>query len=70
MDVVAASKKAAAAKGKLLDLQFMNDSGYQQSPLASYGSASLSYLKSMSKKYDPTQVFQRLQNSGFLVSKA
>lgn len=48
----------------------MNDAGYQQNPLASYGAANLNTLKSVSKKYDPKQVFQKLQNTGFLVSKA
>ena len=67
--LIAAVSKLAFAGKELLALQFMNDGGYLQDPLKSYGSASLNNLKTVSKKYDPTQVFQKLQNSGFLVSR-
>lgn len=60
---------AATAKGELLDLVFMNDANSLQDPIASYGAASVAYLKSISAKYDPQGVFQKLQNNGFLVSK-
>ena len=63
-------KSYAQAKGKLLEYEFMNDASYSQNPLASYGAANLAKLKAVSKKYDPVQVFQTLQNSGFLLSKA
>lgn len=48
---------------------FMNDASRDQNPLASYGAASLEKLRAVSQKYDPTQLFQRLQNDGFLLSK-
>lgn len=61
---------AAKARGLLLDFLFQNDASYRQSPLKSYGPESLAYIKKIASKYDPEGVFQTLQNSGFLVSKA
>lgn len=60
---------AAAAKGELLDLVFMNDANSLQSPISSYGADSVAFLESIRAKYDPDGVFQKLQNSGFLLSK-
>jgi hypothetical protein len=59
----------AEARGKLLDFEFMNDAGYAQSPLRSYGKDSLDALKAAKEKWDPAAVFQKLQNSGFLLSR-
>lgn len=64
---MAAVSTAAAEKGKLMDLVFMNDSHSLQTPIASYGAASVAFLRACSKEYDPEGVFQRLQNSGFLL---
>ncbi|KAF1959970.1 FAD-binding domain-containing protein [Byssothecium circinans] len=61
---------AARSRGLLLDFLFQNDASYTQSPLKSYGPESLEYITKIASKYDPTGVFQTLQNSGFLVSKA
>ena len=47
----------------------MNDASYIQSPLQGYGPESLAFLGAASRKWDPEGVFQRLQNSGFLLSK-
>ena len=63
-------ESTAKSRGKLLPFQFQNDAWKTQSPLRSYGSESLSYLQKTSKKYDPDQVFQKLQNGGFLISRA
>ncbi|MCJ1405575.1 hypothetical protein MMC11_008803 [Xylographa trunciseda] len=49
---------------------FMNDASRDQDPLAGYGATNLAKLKSISQKYDPSQVFQTLQSNGFLLSKA
>lgn len=54
----------------LLPNLFANDAGSSQNVMASYGSESLALLKAVSRKYDPAQVFQKLQVGGFLVSKA
>ncbi|KAI1178067.1 FAD-binding domain-containing protein [Nemania sp. FL0916] len=48
---------------------FMNDASQDQNPLESYGPESISRLKDISQKYDKKQVFQNLQNDGFLLSK-
>ena len=47
----------------------MNDASYTQSPLQGYGPESLASLSATSHKWDPEGVFQKLQNSGFLLSK-
>ena len=61
---------AAKKRGLLLDFLFQNDASYTQSPLRSYGDESLGFLNDMAEKYDPEGVFQKLQNSGFLISRA
>jgi hypothetical protein len=70
VDLITKIKAAAKADGKLLDTDFMNDANANQSPLRSYGTQSVSLLKAASTKYDPQGVFQKLQNNGFLLSKA
>lgn len=49
---------------------FANDASADQNVMASYGHESLANLKAVSRKYDPKQVFQRLQAGGFRVSTA
>ncbi|KAH8701257.1 hypothetical protein GQ44DRAFT_744102 [Phaeosphaeriaceae sp. PMI808] len=58
------------ARGSYLPYLFMNDASRDQNPLASYGEKNLQRLKEIASKYDPTQFFQKVQNSGFLLSKA
>jgi len=60
---------AAAARGKLLDFIFMNDANSSQSPIDSYGAATVHNLEKTGEKFDPLGVFQNLQNSGFLLSR-
>ncbi|KAF2497905.1 FAD-binding domain-containing protein [Lophium mytilinum] len=69
-ELVAGIESLAKARGKLLDFQFMNDASYTQSPLRSYGVESLESLQAGSRKWDSESVFQRLQCSGFLMSRA
>ena len=59
----------ATERDKHLRYQFMNDAGFNQNVLASYGEDSLSKMRSISHFYDPYQVFQELQNDGFLLAK-
>ncbi|KAI1347635.1 FAD-binding domain-containing protein [Xylaria sp. FL0043] len=49
---------------------FMNDASRDQNPLASYGLENLTKLKQIALKYDGDGLFQKLQNDGFLLSKA
>jgi len=70
---IATSKKwqqLGQARGWYIPFIFLNDASRDQSPLAGYGATNLAKLKAVSKKYDPSQVFQNLQNNGFLLSKA
>jgi hypothetical protein len=64
------SKEASVKVDKDLDFIFMNDANYGQNVLRGYGEENLARLKQISKKYDPTQLFQRQQEQGFLLSKA
>ncbi|CAG8981861.1 hypothetical protein HYALB_00009536 [Hymenoscyphus albidus] len=55
-----------------LDISFlyMNDASRDQNPLASYGRDCLARLKETALRHDPEQVFQKLQNNGFLLSES
>lgn len=55
--------------GLSIPFVYMNDAAYDQDPLSSYGAENLEKLKRISIRYDPGQVFQRLQNNGFLLRK-
>jgi hypothetical protein len=57
------------ARDLLLDFHFMNDCSHLQSPLQSYGPESVAFLRNVSQKWDPQCVFQKLQDSGYLLSK-
>lgn len=48
----------------------MNCASRDQNPLKGYGEENVARLKEISQKYDQGQVFQKLQNSGFLLSKS
>ncbi|KAI1178838.1 FAD-binding domain-containing protein [Nemania sp. FL0916] len=63
-------KTLGQERGSYLPYIFMNDSSRDQNPLAAYGPENLAKLRHIALKYDPEQLFQRLQNGGFLLSKA
>ncbi|KAK3984531.1 FAD binding domain-containing protein [Cladorrhinum sp. PSN332] len=60
----------AKERGVEVPFLYLNDASRDQKPLATYGAANLARLRSIAAKYDPAQVFQKLQNDGFLLSKA
>ena len=62
----------AEAKSRSLDNDFvyLNYATEYQDPIGSYGAANKQRLISISKKYDPVQVFQYLQPGGFKLIKA
>ncbi|KAK0101363.1 hypothetical protein ONS95_006538 [Cadophora gregata] len=68
--LISGIEDAAEAHALDLDFKFMNDASYIQSPLRSYSHESLEHLQATGQKWDPKSVFQRLQNGGFLLSKA
>lgn len=60
--------KLAQERGLYLPFTYMDHSSRDQNPLASYGPDAVTALKAISRKYDPPQLFQALQNNGFLLS--
>ncbi len=62
---LSAIKCRAKAKGLLRDFQYLNYAAPFQTPLTSYGAENLKFLQQVSKKYDPTAVFQRRVPGGF-----
>lgn len=62
-------KELGEQQGLNLPFLYMNDASRDQNPIATYGATNVKKLKAVSKKYDPAQIFQTLQNDGFLLSK-
>lgn len=62
-------KQFGEERGVHIDYQYTNDASRDQSPIATYGEANIAKLKAIALKYDPKQVFQTLQNDGFLLRK-
>jgi hypothetical protein len=58
-------KAYAKSRGVDNDYIYMNYASQFQDPLGSYGAANLAKLIAVSKKYDPTQVFQTLHPGYF-----
>ncbi|KAI0850467.1 FAD-binding domain-containing protein [Daldinia vernicosa] len=61
--------EVSAVHNSQLDYRFMNDAYDGQNALSSYGAENFKKLLDISKIYDPTRVFQRLQHGGWLLSK-
>lgn len=61
---------AGKAKGKHVDYLYMNYASPWQDPVAGYGAANKAKLQQISKKYDPTGVFERLQPGYFKLNRA
>jgi hypothetical protein len=59
------------AKTRNMDNEFiyLNYASEYQDPIGSYGAENMERLRSVSKKYDPKQVFQYLQPGGFKLVK-
>ena len=68
-ELTAGIEEIARSKRLLFDFQFMNDAGYFQSPLQSYGTEMVAFLQEESTKWDPEGLFQKLQNGGHLLLK-
>ncbi|KAK8090173.1 6-hydroxy-D-nicotine oxidase [Apiospora hydei] len=62
-------KKLGQERSLHIPFLFMNDASRDQNSLATYGVGNIARLKEISLKYDPTQLFQKRQNGGFLLSK-
>jgi hypothetical protein len=55
----------ASAKGKLNRYVYLNYAYKGQKPITGYGSANVAKLESISRKYDPAQIFQNQVPGGF-----
>ena len=64
-----AIEAAASKNGAALRFRFMNDANDRQNVLGTYGAASLERLRDIAGRYDPSELFQRFQNGGWLLSK-
>lgn len=69
-NLTAKVEELTKTRGLFLETKMMNDAGYNQNVLASYGTSNLKRLRDVASRYDPSQVFQKLQNNGFLLGKA
>ena len=62
-------RSTAQELGVLLDWVYLNNATATQDPIGGYGPEAVRRLAEVSRKYDPGQVFQTLQNNGFLLRK-
>lgn len=67
LKLLADISKSARQLGTLTRWVDVNHADYTQDPIASYGSANQAILQDLSRRYDPTQVFQKVVPGGFKV---
>ncbi|KAK6534385.1 hypothetical protein TWF281_005708 [Arthrobotrys megalospora] len=60
----------AKSKNKHLPFIFMNDAYSDQKVLRGYGTTNFNKIVQVSKKYDPSQTFQKLQGNGYLWTRS
>ncbi|KAI1273202.1 hypothetical protein F5Y07DRAFT_402687 [Xylaria sp. FL0933] len=60
-------EEVAESRGLKLEYHFMNDASPIPTVLDTYGPANLQLMKDVSARYDEKQVFQTLQNGGYLL---
>jgi hypothetical protein len=70
LDFMNAAKEEAKKRGVYNRYIYLNYAGPYQNVIPSYGEANLAKLKAISKKYDPTAVFQKLQPGGYKLEGA
>lgn len=63
-------KAEATSRGVHSDFVYMNYASQYQDVIGSYGSSNKAKLKDVARKYDPAQVFQRLQPGYFKLDGA
>ena len=63
------AEAASKAMGTFHRYLYLNYSAYFQSPIKGYGKASQAKLKSVSRKYDPGQLFQTQVPGGFKIQQ-
>lgn len=67
---VTSVQQFSASAGTNVDFLYLNYAASFQDPLASYGAANLAFMRQVSQKYDPEQVFQNLVPGGFKLGSA
>lgn len=67
--VISTVKAEAKRRGLDNDFVYLNYASEYQDPIGSYGAANKERLIRISQKYDPAQVFQKLQPGGFKLIK-
>lgn len=67
--IISQIKDEAKKQGLDNDFEYLNYASEYQNPIENYGAANKARLQSISKKYDPQQVFQVLQPGGFKVTR-
>jgi hypothetical protein len=70
LDFWNAAKAEAKSRGLYSRYIYLNYAGPYQNVIRGYGEANLAKLKSISKKYDPSAVFQKLQPGGYKLEGA
>lgn len=68
--IVSKGEEVAKKNGTHIPFLYANYSSRDQNPLKSYGADNFGKLQDVARKYDPKEVFQKLQNGGWLISKA
>jgi hypothetical protein len=64
-DFVAAINQKEKAAGELVDWVYLNYAWGNEQPYSHYGKDNIDLLTSVSHKYDPNSVFQKLRQTGF-----
>ncbi|TVY91044.1 Bifunctional solanapyrone synthase, partial [Lachnellula willkommii] len=62
IETTAQWKKLSEERGLDIPFIYMNDASRDQDPISQYGTDNINKLKQVALKYDPKQVFQKLQN--------
>lgn len=61
--------EAVKASGNSLPFVYLNYANPSQDPLGSYGVENVEFIRKVSTKYDPQDVFQRRVPGGFKISR-
>lgn len=70
LNLLQTTERRAEAMKKLHPFQYIGYADRSQKPLASYGEANMRFMRRVSQKYDPAQVFQRSVPGGFKLHDA
>jgi hypothetical protein len=68
LNLVQTTERKAKAMKKLHPFRYFGYADRSQNPIVSYGAANAHFMRKVSRKYDPAQVFQRSVPGGFKLS--